>query len=112
MDALFYVRAIVALVFVLSLIGGLAFIGRRFGLMQQMNPGKQMKVIETCMIDPRTRLVLFRVGELHRVALIGANGCQFLNEDIELTEVTETGEASASVIKWPAKFTDRLKAFS
>jgi len=113
MDALLYVRALVALVFVLSLIGGLAYIARRFGLMQQMRPGKQMQVVETCVIDPRNRLVLFRVGEIHRVALVGANGCQFLNEDVELADLpSEENTTRKPRMVWPPVSSGGLQALS
>jgi len=111
MDPLFYIRALVALVFVLSMIGGLAWVARRFGLMQQLRPGKQMQVVETCMIDPRTRLVMFRIGEVHRVALVGANSCQFLNEDIELADVPEEAKPGSKVV-WPPSFSGGLHALS
>ncbi len=103
MDALLFVRALVALVFVLSLIGGLAWLARRFGLMQQMQPGRQLKVLESCGIDARTKLILFRVGEKHHAALVGANGCQIIDEDVELTEIPDVEPQDlSSVIKWPA----------
>lgn len=103
MDLLLLLRGLAALIFTLSLIGGFALLAKRFGWLQQSRPGKQMQVVETCALDPRHRLVLFRVGETHRVALIGPNSCQFLNEEIEVSAEPDAMEdAPNNVIGWQA----------
>ncbi len=103
MDALFLLRGFAALVFVLGLIGAFAYVAKRFGLLQQARPGRQLQVVESCTLDARHRLVLFRCGERHHVALIGPTTCQFLNDEIDLSDLTETEapEAPGNVVGWP-----------
>lgn len=86
MDILLFLRAGAALIFTLSLIGGVALLAKRLNVTGPRRPGKQMQILETCTIDPRHKIILVRIGEATRAALIGPNSCQFLNEEIELAE--------------------------
>lgn len=109
MDIFLLLRGVAALIFVVSLIGGIGLLAKRFGFAPQARPGKQMQVIESCVLDARHKLLLVRIGEATRAVLIGPNSCEFLNEDIELAALPAQEEAGAApapnvpqVIGWQA----------
>lgn len=78
MDPVSYMKFVAALVFVLGLILGLAWLARRFGLLGATNvtDGKtqRLKVIEVRNLDPRHRLVLVRRDDVEHLLLIGPTG--------------------------------------
>jgi len=71
-----YLRFVLALVFVLALIGALAALARRFniGFPTPMRTGKErrLSVIEVAPIDARRRLVLLRRDNVEHLVLLGA----------------------------------------
>lgn len=72
-----YFRFVLALAFVLALIGVMAWLARRFGLGQPTRlPGspRRLKIVESLALDARRRLVLVsRDGTEHLLLLGGAN---------------------------------------
>jgi flagellar protein FliO/FliZ len=77
MDADSLVRFALALVAVLGLIGVVAVVARRLGLVSVAalnRGGNRVKVIETTAIDARRRLVLVRRDDAEHLLLLGANG--------------------------------------
>jgi flagellar protein FliO/FliZ len=74
MDPISVAKMLAALVFTLALIGGAAFLARRFGMldMAPRKPGaeKRMRVVESLMLDPRRRLVLVRVDAHDHLLLL------------------------------------------
>jgi len=75
MDTLELLRAVLALVLVLGLIGGAAWAARRFGpglsFGGRTKSARSLGVIESLPIDARHRLVLVRRGERKHLLLIG-----------------------------------------
>ena len=70
---------------------------RRLGWSQGIaRPGKQMNVVETMALDARHKIVLVKIGETTKAALLGPNSCQFLNEEIQLTEFEEEETAQTT----------------
>lgn len=72
-----YVRFVLALVFVIGLIGLLAVIARRYGLgIAAPRPGKgrkrRLQLVEIMPIDAKRRAVLFRRDETEHLVIIGA----------------------------------------
>lgn len=72
------IRAVLALVLVLGLIGGAAWAARRFGpalWFGARSPKRErdLAVLESLPIDARHRLVLVRRGERKHLLLIGPN---------------------------------------
>lgn len=79
MDAESYLRFALALVFVLALIGLLAWLARRLGLgipghgiRQQKN--RRLGLVEVMALDPRRRLVLVRRDGVEHLLVLGPTG--------------------------------------
>jgi flagellar protein FliO/FliZ len=69
-----YFRFVLALAFVLALIGVLAWLARRFGFGQTPRLGGQarrLKIVESLPLDARRRLVLVRRDETEHLLLLG-----------------------------------------
>lgn len=73
-------RAILALAFTLAIAGLIAYGLRRFGpdtltrlqgLKGLRGPAKRMVVLETLMLDPQRRLILFRLDTEEKLLLLG-----------------------------------------
>lgn len=75
MDWLDYLRFLFALLFVLALIGGLAWLIRRQGLgaMQpgQRGAGQRLSIVESRPLDARRRLAILRCDEREYLVLTG-----------------------------------------
>ncbi len=75
MDVGNYTQFLLALVFVLSLIGLLAWAVKRFGLIPGVSrvsgPSHRLSVVEAANIDPRRRLVLVRRDDVEHLILLG-----------------------------------------
>jgi flagellar protein FliO/FliZ len=69
-------RLIASLVFVLSLIGLVAWVLRRFPALTRgrgRGGANRLAIIETAIIDPRRRLVLIRRDQREHLLLLGAS---------------------------------------
>jgi len=76
MDLATYLRFALALVFVLALIGGLAFVAKRFGwggAAPVRKPGsrRRLSLVESLPVDAKRRLVLLRCDETEHLVLLG-----------------------------------------
>ncbi len=76
MDVLDWVRALVALVTTLALIGGAALLARRLGMLQGVVAGqaRRMRVSERLALDPRRSVVIVRVDDEEHVILLSPFG--------------------------------------
>ena len=77
MDVLDWLRAIVALVVTLALIGLAGLAARRFGMLQGGLPGqapRRMRVVERLALDPRRSMVIVRVDAEEHVMLLSPFG--------------------------------------
>ncbi len=88
MDLFDYFRFAAALIFVLGLIGGLAFVTQRFKLVERwsnLSPGgdRRLKVIESLALDPRRRLIIIRRDDTEHLLVLGANGETVVETDIQ-----------------------------
>ena len=76
MDMTSYLRFLVALIFVLALIAGCAWLIRRFGpagmAQRAGSRGRRLQVVEVTPIDARRRLVLIRRDGVEHLLLLGA----------------------------------------
>lgn len=79
-------RALLALVFVIGLIGAAAWAARRFApatLFAGKSKGqRRLSVVESLSIDARHRLVLVRRDDRSHLLLIGAGQCQVVEGSI------------------------------
>ena len=77
MDLDLYSRFILALVFILALIGGLAWLARRLGLggklVQSPRSGRRLAVVEVLALDARRKLVLLRCDSKEHLVILGPN---------------------------------------
>lgn len=78
MDIDGYLKFVLALAFVLGLIGLLALLLRRYGPGSVMVPrrkgqGRRLRIVEVAAIDARRRLVLVKRDDREHLILLGAN---------------------------------------
>ncbi len=99
MDLDDYFRFLLALVFVIGLIGILAVLIRRFGsggthfLNSRMGRGRRLSIVETLPIDARRRLVLLRRDDKEHLILLGASQELLIENEIPAEmQVQETSE--------------------
>ena len=102
MDAGGYFRFVVALAFVLALIGAMAWLARRFGFAPPPRlPGqpRRLKVIESLALDARRRLVLVRRDQTEHLLLVGGANELTVETGIRSPEVPALPGANAPNIK-------------
>jgi flagellar protein FliO/FliZ len=99
-----YFRFILALIFVLGLIGLLAWTARRYGLgamtSSRRAAGKRLSITEVMQVDGRRRLVLFRRDNVEHLVLLGINGDVVIERAIESRDF---GEDMRTAIAEPGK---------
>ena len=90
MDLDLYSRFVLALVFILALIGGLAWLARRFGLggklVQSPRGGRRLAVVEVLALDARRKLVLLRRDSEEHLVMLGPNSDLLLEGGIEAAQ--------------------------
>jgi flagellar protein FliO/FliZ len=95
MDLDVYFKFVLALVFVLGLIGALAWAARRFGLGGKLTPNtgraRRLSVVEVMPLDARRKLVLLRRDAAEYLVLLGAGQDLLLESGIAAPE--QTGDA-------------------
>lgn len=86
MDYQDYLKFFFALILVLSLMGGLAFLLKRFGYGQagMISPkNKRLKIIEIMPIDAKHKAVLLQRDEQQHLVLFGTNGDTVIETNIK-----------------------------
>lgn len=89
-------RAVLALAFTLAIAGLVAYGLRRFGpdtlsrLQGLKSSTKRLVVLETLMLDPQRRLILFRLDAEEKLLLLGEG--QILQSQPAKTALTQTPE--------------------
>lgn len=76
MDSVNYLKFLAALLFVLALLWGCAWVARRFGFMPQgavvrRGQPKRLEILEVLTIDARRRFILMRRDDVEHLVLIG-----------------------------------------
>jgi flagellar protein FliO/FliZ len=93
MEQLSLLKAFAALLFVLSLIGGCAYIFKRWGIGGLVKPtspkDKRLKVVEILPIDNQRRLMLIRRDDVEHLLLLGPHG-DVVVEEIEKPSSAKT----------------------
>ncbi len=81
------VRLILALGFVLVLMGALSFLLKKLGLATssttQTNDQKRLKLIESMPLDARRRLVIVQCDDKEHLVILNANGETVIARDIK-----------------------------
>ena len=77
MDFDSYVRFVLALVFVLGLIGLMAWLAKRFGMaprVKRTSSERRLQIVETAALDGKRRLLLVRRDDTEHLLMLGATG--------------------------------------
>lgn len=89
-----YLRFVVALILVIGLILGFAWVMRRFGfgggLQGALGRKRRLATVETTIIDSRNRVVLVRRDDVEHLLLIGPNTSQVIERGIPAAPGAET----------------------
>lgn len=93
MEELNLLRVILSLVFVLGLIGLLAFAARKFGLEKRLLPAGRksgrLAVEEMLMLDARHKLLLVRRDEVRHLLLVSPTSMLLVENDIPAPPVPQ-----------------------
>lgn len=87
-----YLRALLAFLFVIGLIGGMHFLLKRFGWEQRLRPerkGRRLAVVESVMIDPRHKLALVRRDGVEHLLLLGHQSDRVVETGIQAEQAEE-----------------------
>lgn len=88
-----YLRFVLALIFVLGLIGGLALVARRFGfggrMIVQAGQKQRLSVTEVRPIDARHKLVLVKRDDTEHLLMIGPANSHIVESGIPSAKVSE-----------------------
>ena len=83
LETLSYFKFLMALLFVLGLIGGLGIMAKRAGLGNRgpivRGKSKRLSIIETMALDPKRRIVLIKCDTSEHLILLGANSEQTID---------------------------------
>jgi len=96
------IRAGATLVFVLALIGLVAWMMRRFGPSMRMGRPGRLGVVESIALDNRRRLVLIRRDKVEHLVLLGGAGDLVIETGIETAPAPDL-RASAVVARGRAE---------
>jgi flagellar protein FliO/FliZ len=83
-----YLIAIAALVFVISLIGALSFLVKRYGssylnITKSANGEKRLKVVEVLQIDAQRKFILIERDNTQHLVLLSNNGDVLIENNIK-----------------------------
>src|SRR5262245_36458959 len=78
------IRLVLALAFVLALMGGFALLVKKLGLTNNAipRPGKRLKFVESLPLGPRHRAVLIQRDDKQHLVILGPNGETVVETDI------------------------------
>ncbi len=83
-----YLKFIFALIFVLSLMGGLALIAKKLGVggdLSNIPTKKRLKIVDVLQLDARRRAVLIKRDETEHLVILGPNGETVVETGIALS---------------------------
>ena len=95
MDMESYLRFLAALILVIALIAGIAWVVRKLGLAGRLSavgrrPARRLKVVEFMVLDPKTRMILVQRDETQHLLLLGASGPVVVERGIAAPQQSET----------------------
>lgn len=101
MDLDTYFRFLIALVFVLALIGLLTWLARRFGVgggavARGAGKGRRLGIVEVSALDAKHRLVLLRRDDVEHLIVLGAGSDLLVESGIPAPAEGTTGGAGFS----------------
>ena len=91
LETINYLKFLLALLFVLGLIGGFAILAKRAGLGNRgpivRGKSKRLSIIETMSLDPKRRVVLIRRDNCEHLVLIGTTSEQVIESNIDQNDL-------------------------
>lgn len=109
-----YMRFVLALLFVLALIGIVAWLARKAGLgtrvVRPKGMGRRLSIVEVSAVDGKRRLVLIRRDGVEHLVLLGATNETVIETGIAPPEGTETPQEGdrAPAISFKSQLRSRL----
>ena len=98
MDLSVYLNFVLALAFVLGLIGAAAWLARRFGLAGRLahraGPARRLAVVEVMPLDTRRKLVLLRRDGTEYLVLLGTGQDLLLEGGLPAEPAAKPGKGS------------------
>lgn len=95
LEAVNYLKFVLALVFVLGLIGGFAILAKRAGLGNRgpivRGKSKRLSIVESMSLDPKRRVVLIRRDDAEHLVLLGTQNEQVIETGLAATDAHEEG---------------------
>jgi len=93
-----FLRLIIALAIVISLMGGLALLLKKLGLAEKTPSLKgnkrRLRLVESLPLDARRRLVLLECDDKQHLVILGTTGETLIKSDIPTPPVDETAKAN------------------
>ena len=103
LETINYFKFVLALLFVLGLIGGFAIIAKRAGLGNRgpmvRNKSKRLSIIETMALDPKRRVVLMQFDNIEHLLLLGTNNEQIIGNHLKDKKNLEDQKPKPSFLK-------------
>ena len=97
-EAVNYIKFVLALVFVLGLIGGFAILAKRAGLGNRgpivRGKSKRLSIIESMSLDPKRRVVLIRRDDAEHLVLLGVQNEQIIETGLAVTGALKEGPSA------------------
>ncbi len=90
-----------ALVFVLALLGALAFAARALGFLSnvQRRPGdRRLSIVESLLVDARRRIILVRRDDQEYLVLLSPHGEVVLDDRIPVKDLPDTPVSSSTFV--------------
>ena len=98
LEAVNYLKFVLALVFVLGLIGGFAILAKRAGLGNRgpivRGKSKRLSIVESMSLDPKRRVVLIRRDNAEHLVLLGTQNEQIIETGLAVKDVLEEARPS------------------
>jgi flagellar protein FliO/FliZ len=92
-----FLRLIIALAIVLSLMGGLALLLKKLGLAEKAptlrNNKRRLRLVESLPLDARRRLVLLECDDKQHLVILSATSETLIKSDIPTPPVDESSKA-------------------
>ena len=108
LETINYFKFVLALLFVLGLIGGFAIIAKRTGLGNRgpivRGKSKRLSIIETMVLDPKRRVVLVQCDNSEHLLLLGTNNEQVIDNgpgDKDLSDLKSRQPSFLKAIEKP-----------
>ena len=103
LETINYFKFVLALLFVLGLIGGFAIIAKRAGLGNRgpivRGKSKRLSIIETMVLDPKRRVVLIQCDNSEHLLLLGPNNERVISDGPGRKELSDLNTDQPSFLK-------------